>query len=235
MKQVKVILSCEHAVNTIPPAYTHYFKDYKLLLNTHKGLDIGALEIANYLSKSLNSPLFCAIVSRLLIDCNRGLKNQACFSEVSQAFSAVEKNKLIDNYYLPFRQATEQLIQANIIQGYQVWHLSVHSFTPSLNGLIRHTDIGLLYDPKRPTERSVARTWQNLLKQQSNNLQVRLNYPYRGISDGFTTHLRKKYDDKNYLGIEIECKQSLVEQADTLAELTSHLAKTVVLLLQQYY
>jgi hypothetical protein len=38
-------------------------------------------------------------------------------------------------------------------------------------------------------------------------LKVRKNYPYKGISDGLTTSLRKQYTQKNYCGIEIEINQ----------------------------
>ncbi|MGQ3889737.1 N-formylglutamate amidohydrolase [Legionella sp. CNM-1927-20] len=233
MKPIKVILSCEHAVNTIPPAYEHYFKDYQQLLDTHRGLDIGALAIAKHLSKTFNYPLVCATVSRLLIDCNRSLKHKACFSEVSQQFSAQKKEYLIQNYYLPFRQLTEQLIQEAICKGYQVWHLSIHSFTSSLNGTSRTTDIGLLYDPKRSTEQKLARLWQKVLKQHNQHLRVRLNYPYRGTSDGFTTSLRKKYTANDYLGVELECKQSLTEKPDSLAALNTNLAESLTLLFKQ--
>ncbi|MEO8497655.1 MAG: N-formylglutamate amidohydrolase, partial [Planctomycetota bacterium] len=35
------------------------------------------------------------------------------------------------------------------------------------------------------------------------------NYPYQGRSDGFTTELRKKFSAADYLGIEIEVRNSL--------------------------
>ncbi|STX27798.1 N-formylglutamate amidohydrolase [Legionella beliardensis] len=234
MREINVILSCEHAVNTIPPAYNHYFAHHEPLLNSHRGFDIGALDIASYLSNALHSPLICATVSRLLIDCNRSLKHKTCFSEISKACSLEEKNQLIQSYYLPFRQAIEQLIQTSIAKGYQVWHLSIHSFTPILNGISRNTDIGFLYDPKRAAEQRIARHWQYLLKQHDDQLQVRLNYPYRGISDGFTTSLRKKYAAEDYVGLELECKQSLTEQASALAQLNSALVATLLLLEQLY-
>ncbi|STX50308.1 N-formylglutamate amidohydrolase [Legionella busanensis] len=233
MKQIKVILSCEHAVNTVPSAFEHYFRDYQLLLDTHRGLDIGAFAIAKHLSHVFNYPLISATVSRLLIDCNRSLKHKTCFSEISQQFSTEEKEYLIKNYYLPFRQSAEERIQDAIVKGYQVWHLSIHSFTPSLNGVNRTTDIGFLYDPKRPTEQKLARLWQQILKQNHQHLRVRLNYPYRGNSDGFTTSLRKKYAAEDYLGVELECKQSLTEKPHSLAALNTNLVESLTLLLKQ--
>ncbi|WP_419420053.1 N-formylglutamate amidohydrolase [Legionella sp. D16C41] len=232
MKPIRVILSCEHAVNTIPSSYSYHFKDYKQLLTTHRGYDIGALEVANHLNQTLAYPLICATVSRLLIDCNRSLKHKACFSEVSSQFSITEKEYLIQHYYLPYRQTVEQLIQETMADGYQVCHLSVHSFTPNLNGTVRTTDIGLLYDPKRAAEQQLARCWQQLLRQHAKHLKTKLNYPYRGSSDGFTTSLRKKYTAADYLGLELECKQSLTGQKNTLIMLNNVIASTLKLLIK---
>jgi hypothetical protein len=36
---------------------------------------------------------------------------------------------------------------------------------------------------------------------------VRLNYPYRGSSDGLTTHLRRLHRDSDYAGVELEVNQ----------------------------
>jgi predicted N-formylglutamate amidohydrolase len=71
----------------------------------------------------------------------------------------------------------------------------------------RKVDIGLLFDPDRPSEVALC---ENLLLQ----LQVRLpamkiifNEPYKGIEDGLTTHLRTLFPDDDYAGIEIEISQ----------------------------
>jgi hypothetical protein len=39
---------------------------------------------------------------------------------------------------------------------------------------------------------------------------VRRNYPYRGYADGLTTHLRRRYRGRAYIGIEIEVNQKHV-------------------------
>jgi hypothetical protein len=36
---------------------------------------------------------------------------------------------------------------------------------------------------------------------------VRRNYPYVGYSDGLTTYLRTRFDDRQYSGIELEINQ----------------------------
>ncbi len=231
MKAIALILTCEHAVNTIPAEFSASFEEVLSILDTHSAIDFGALSIANYLSATFNCALVKAKVSRLLIDCNRSLNHPNCFSEFSRPYSTEEKKQLIDNYYLPFRQKAEAMIQQKIAQGFQVWHLSMHSFTPLLNGIKRQTDLGLLYDPRRLNEKKLAKAWQQQLKQQS-LLRVRLNYPYLGISNGFVCSLRKQFDEEHYCGLEVETNQSLVSDPANLGKVSELLALTLKTVLE---
>lgn len=216
MKPTILFISCEHAVNHVPEAYLKLFHKHESVLQTHRGIDFGALEIATYLSRTLGSEFTAATVTRLLIDCNRSVSNASCFSEFTQQLSLAEKQQLIDHYYLPYRNQCERLIKAHIDRGHQVFHLSSHSFTPTFNGVTRNAGICLLYDPKRHGEKEVARQWHGLLAQQTPSYRVRMNYPYRGSSDGFTSALRKKYSEKEYLGLELEINQTLVKDEKSL-------------------
>ena len=232
MKPTVLFISCEHAVNTVPPAYLPLFQQHQDLLETHRGKDFGALEIATHLSKTFDCELTVATVSRLLIDCNRSINNAHCFSEITQAFPALDKQKIIDTYYLPYRKKTETIIQNLINSGHQVLHISSHSFTPVFEGITRNAGIGLLYDPKRHGEKEVAREWAGLLNQQTPTYRVRMNYPYSGSSDGFTTTQRKQHPEKDYLGIELEINQTLVKDEESLNAVISALSQSLKELLQ---
>lgn len=229
MKKPTIIISCEHAVNTVPVPYQALFVGYESLLNSHRGIDFGALPIADYLSDALDCDLVSANATRLLIDCNRSLNHRHCFSSVTKKLSSAEKDTLVREFYLPFRQQTEALIAKQIRAGNPVYHLSIHSFTPTLDGQTRNADIGLLYDPKHASEKNLAHRWQQHLRQVDGRLRVKLNYPYRGTSDGFTTALRKQYSANQYAGLEIECNQALVDENQSLAHLACVLAKSLKL------
>lgn len=231
-KKPIIILSCEHAVNSIPPEFTHHFIDHAALLNSHRGIDFGAAAIARHLSHSLNCYLLSSTVSRLLIDCNRTLHQPGCFSEISSNFPDSVKQELIESYYLPYRQQIINEIHIGITEGYQVWHLSMHSFTPIMDGIVREAEIGLLYDPARESEKAMARKWQQLLKSHDKGWRTRLNYPYKGTSDGFTTSLRSQYADSDYLGIEIESNQALTQDASNLARMSHLLERTLLKMLR---
>jgi len=49
---------------------------------------------------------------------------------------------------------------AVLTRGDRVIHVAVHSFTPTLRGVRRNADVGLLYDPARPGELALARRWR---------------------------------------------------------------------------
>ena len=104
-------------------------------------------------------------------------------------------------------------IEKEINDEKEVLHLSIHSFTPELDGIVRNTDIGLLFDPIRKTEKKFCKKWKAEIKQGS-SLRVRNNYPYKGTADGFTTFLRKQFPEK-YRGIELEINQQLLLSAES--------------------
>lgn len=232
MKNIALVISCEHAVNTIPEPFKKAFHNAHDLLNTHRGIDFGALVIAQHLQTVFNCELIAADTSRLLIDCNRSLYHTQCFSEISQGFPLEEKQRIINQYYQPFRQKVLDLIQHHIAVGSQVWHLSIHSFTPVMHDVVRNADIGLLYDSRRSTEKELAQRWQEALKQQAPQYRVRRNYPYTGRSDGFTSMLRKQWSEEKYVGVELESNQALTldeKHVTSLKKAWAETLKTLVL------
>jgi len=235
MKSTVLVISCEHGGNDVPAEYRHLFAQHKDVMESHRAVDFGALDIADKLAQLFNCQHTKTTVSRLLIDCNRSLSNRNCFSEFSRHLPEADKQKLIAEHYLPYRRQTESLIKKHIDQGRQVLHLSIHTFTPELNGISRNAAIGLLYDPSRHGEQEVARLWHELLLAETPAYRVRKNYPYRGNTDGFTSALRQLYSEENYLGFEVENNQALLQDKqsfDQLMHALSHSLKELLLLLQ---
>lgn len=212
-----IVFTCEHAVNTVPKAYQYLFETEPTLLNTHRAIDFGALNAAKTLSKALHAPFIQAQTTRLLIDCNRSLSNSGCFSEITKPLSNAVRQTIIDAYYTPYRQAVLHQLEKTIAAHGSVIHLSMHSFTPIMHGQIRQADLGFLYDPRRAGEKQFVQTLMHSMKQEAPHLRIRRNYPYKGISDGFTTALRKQWSESQYVGIEIEYNQGIIEQFDTIS------------------
>ncbi|GAL91085.1 N-formylglutamate amidohydrolase [Jejuia pallidilutea] len=206
---MKLILTCEHAGNKIPEFYKHYFKPGENVLKTHRGIDLGAFDVFKAL-EPISDWAFYNNKSRLLIELNRSQHHPQLFSEFTRQFSKEEKEKLINLYYLPYRNAVKKAINIYVNQKETVLHVSVHSFTPQLNGVTRNCDIGLLFDSRLQKEKTVAIAFKEKIKALHPNLNVRFNYPYLGKADGFTTFLRKEFP-QYYLGLELEINQNFVK------------------------
>ena len=204
LSTVGLLFSCEHAGNDVPKSYSGLFQKSMKLLESHRGYDLGAYPIAKKLADYFKAPLVATKTTRLLIDCNRSLNRPTLFSEITEGLSRKEKKTIIEKYYTPYREKVKMRAAKYIDSDKSVLHLSIHSFTPVLHGIERGADIGLLYDPKRKKEKQFCKILKECLA--SSNFTVRLNYPYKGASDGLTTTLRKKLG-ADYLGIEIEVNQ----------------------------
>lgn len=206
----KLILSCEHASNAIPKEYVKLFLPYNKLLNSHNGYDIGAeLLFEAFKSQIEVDYSIKGSYSRLLIELNRSLHNSKLFSTITKPLKSSIKAEITDNYYTPYRASIQDKIKENINRGYTVIHLSLHSFTPNLNGVKRIADIGILYNPVNSLEKDLCSAWKLNLKESLPKLTTKLNYPYLGKADGLTTYLRKRFP-MNYLGIELEVKNDLI-------------------------
>jgi predicted N-formylglutamate amidohydrolase len=120
---------------------------------------------------------------------------------------------ILRRWYDPYRRRVRGEVEGRIQAGASVLHLSVHTFTPVLEGRVRDVDVGLLYDPAWGRERAfclrVRRELRRRLRSAS-DVRVRMNQPYQGRSDGLTTALRRDLPEDRYLGIELEINQALV-------------------------
>ncbi|WP_029036216.1 N-formylglutamate amidohydrolase [Salinimicrobium xinjiangense] len=205
---MNLLLTCEHAGNEIPEQYSEYFEGADEVLESHRGYDPGALDLFNRLS---GLAIFCQpyMISRLLVEPNRSLNHPQLFSELTSPMEESEKEDILNDFYLPYRNFIEGKLENYISEGKEILHISVHTFTPVLNGEVRDADIGLLFDPSRDLEAKFCESFRNKFLEQDRNLKVRFNYPYLGIDDGFTTSLRKIFPE-GYLGIELEVNQKFV-------------------------
>lgn len=200
----------------VPDDFASLFRGRWRMLHSHRGYDDGALELAALVAGRFRSLPYAAVITRLLVDLNRSSGNPRRFSEISRRLTAPEREEVMDSYYWPYRREVESRVARLCGEGRSVLHLSVHTFTPLLDSKVRSADIGLLYDPSRRRESLFCRRWKTRITDANNTLKVRFNYPYSGISDGFTTHLRSLFGDEVYLGIELEVNQKYVRGRSTL-------------------
>ncbi len=228
MPELELIISCEHGGHEVPTPYAALLDDSSTELASHRGWDPGALPVAERLASCLSATLFFTTVSRLLIDNNRSLRHRGLFSAISRALPLVDKELIIDRYYLPHRQKIFDAVSTAIAHGKQVLHLAIHSFTPVLAGKVRQADLGLLYDSARINEGLLCQGWQAAIKKARPDLTIRRNYPYRGQSDGLPTWLRGRLPESQYLGIEVEINQARLTNSIDQATIADLLAQTML-------
>jgi predicted N-formylglutamate amidohydrolase len=216
-----LILSCEHAGNEVPENLACLFAAEPTVLETHRGWDLGSWKLAEFLALRLNAPLLGCHTSRLLIEANRSPNSAELFSSFSLVLTDSEKEKLVRDFYLPYRNKIQHLMEE---AAKPVLHLSIHSFTPIWNGVKRSVDIGILFDPERNSETNYSLLLKRELEKNLPHLTIEYNEPYNGTDDGVTTWLRKLYPDSAYTGIEIEVNQKF---ASSLITIQSEMAQSI--------
>ncbi|MDZ7884707.1 MAG: N-formylglutamate amidohydrolase [Mycobacterium sp.] len=209
-----LLITCEHGGNGIPAPFRPLFVQHQGLLDSHRGWDPGALVMAEELAAAFRAPLVASTTSRLLIDLNRSLRHRDVFSPITRAATTTAREQIVEEHYRPYRDEVESQVAQAISSGQRVIHLSSHSFTPELDGVVRQTEVGLLYDPRRPGEVETSTRWQRSLAAVAPQVRVRRNYPYAGKADGLTSHLRTRFPPGDYVGIELEINQRIVLAAD---------------------
>ncbi len=219
-----LLLTCEHGGNDVPPIYAHLFTDAAAVLDTHRGYDLGALNVALRIASQQSAPLVFSTTTRLLIDLNRSMDSPTRLSEFSRVLNETDRAQLVDQFYRPYRENVSRLVRSAIHAGHRVVHVGIHSFTDVMHGITRELDLALLFDTSRPDEVSFCQRCHNAMLPGAHGLRLRFNEPYHGSDDGLTTTLRQHFAPGRYLGLEVEIRQGLLAQTPaqlTIADLLS--------------
>ncbi len=174
-----VILVCEHASPYIPPQLDRLGLSTEAALE-HIAWDIGALALAQNLSKALGATLISAGYSRLLIDLNRPLEAPDSIPQRSEIYDVTGNQHLDeatrqyrrDCLFTPFHQQLCELIDSRVAQGRIVRVVGIHSFTPTYYGKPRALEIGILF------ARAHAYAQQLIDGLAAQDLKVAANEPY---------------------------------------------------------
>lgn len=211
----RILLSCEHASHAVPRALAHVFRAAPLraALRTHRGWDPGAAGVARELARALRAPLHLGRHTRLLADLNRSPHHPRVLGPWARTLTPAARRALLARWHAPWRRAFVRRVRASAAAGRPVLHVSIHSFTPVLDGARRTMHVGLLYDSGRPAERALALALRRELRARRPDWAVALNRPYHGRADGHVTALRRLHAPARYLGIEIETRNDLLRDA----------------------
>lgn len=231
-----LLVTCEHASNRVPAAYAGLGLTAAQLAS-HIAWDPGAGSVARALARRFGCPCHPGRWTRLLVDLNRSERHPKLVARRSfgvvvpgnAGIAPEEIERRTRRFHRPYRRAVLEDVRRIRRRCGACLHLSVHSFAPVVDGRVRRTEIGLLYDPQRTRERRFARTLAPLLRR--GGLHVRLNHPYRGTSDGHTSALRRLHAGAAYAGIEIEMNQKLLRTPAAARSLAATLGEAIAALL----
>jgi predicted N-formylglutamate amidohydrolase len=145
-----IVITCDHASHATPAALGNLGLREEQLLR-HIGWDIGAADIARYLSARFDAPAILSGVSRLVIDCNRSLADPASIPEISDGvtipanarISEEERRQRQERWFLPYHQAVERIVRNRLAAGRPTAIVSVHSMTERMRGQFRPWEIAL--------------------------------------------------------------------------------------------
>ncbi|MEE8119511.1 MAG: N-formylglutamate amidohydrolase [Gammaproteobacteria bacterium] len=177
-----LLLVCDHASKTIPVSLNNLGIEPGKS-ETHIAWDIGAAGLCEKLSEHLGATAVLTTYSRLVIDCNRRLNDPTAFVTVADGTSVPGNENLdqdarcarIENIYQPYHEVIQACLNRQLAANKTPAMLSIHSFTPVLEGLHRPWHIGVMWDrdPRIPVP-----LMHNLAKQ--NGLMIGDNEPYSG-------------------------------------------------------
>lgn len=148
-----ILLVCDHASCRFPASLGDMGLD-PFARRCHLAVDIGAGPLTECLSDSLGVTAVLAQYSRLVVDCNRELLDPGAFLEFgdgilvpgNRRLSQAGKNARAEEIYWPYHRAIEGQIKRLSSIGPAPAFISIHSFTPVLDGESRPWEIGILWD-----------------------------------------------------------------------------------------
>ena len=224
---VPVLLVCDHASHRFPRSLGTMGLDY---LNRHSHVvhDIGAGALVEMLANNLGVTAVLCQYSRLIVDCNRELVDHNAFLKFNDGVDipanhnlrSDEKEKRASEIYWPYHNAIEGQIGRLKDQGINPVFISVHSFSPVINGEARKWEIGVLWDKDSTT----AEFFLSNLGEAG--YFVGDNKPYSGKDpEDFTIDHHAEPNGLPHVGIEI--RQDLIHHSDGIKRISCILQKTI--------
>jgi predicted N-formylglutamate amidohydrolase len=213
-----VLVVCDHASNFVPHDLGSLGVG-EARMRDHIAWDIGAGDLARSLAGELGAWALLCGNSRLVVDCNRRLDDPSVFPVRSdgvvvpgnRGLSATEREQRANRFYWPYHHAIrDQLCVLEAVRAAPAV-ISVHSFTPAMNGVDRPWHVGALYDK----DDRVADAFLAVMGQAS-GVVVGDNQPYSGRDAAdFTLDHHAEAEGLPHLAIEV--RQDLIDTPEGVA------------------
>ncbi len=153
LSEQPVLLVCDHASCRFPASLGDMGLD-PFARRCHLAVDIGAGALTEQLAASLGFTSVLAQYSRLIVDCNRELMDPGAFLQFgdgvlipgNRSLGQADKDLRAEAIYWPYHDAIKQQIERLTNIGSAPAFVTVHSFTPVMDGVARPWQMGVLWD-----------------------------------------------------------------------------------------
>ncbi len=222
-----ILLVCDHASLRFPASLGTMGLD-PAARRCHLALDIGVGSLTERLAGSLGVTAVLCQYSRLIVDCNRQLMDPGAFLEFGDGvvitgnrnLHQAEKDARANEIYWPYHNAIDGQIERLQSKNISPVLISLHSFTPVLNGESRTWEMGVLWD----TDRITAEIFVHDLREVG--YLVGDNEPYSGKAlQDFTIDHHAEKIGLPHVGIEI--RQDLIHHDDGVDAIAEVMQKVI--------
>ena len=217
-----VIIVCDHASNAMPRAAKNLGLDVTAR-KMHIAWDPGTAHIGRYLARVLNAPLQLANYSRLVVDLNRGEDHADCMRDTSdhvkipgnKGLNAAQRQARLDDIYWPYHNEITRQLDAVLARGKVPLLLSIHSFTPEMDGAHRPWHIGVMWNRQQKLSKQLVKN----LRSDNPALVIGENKPYslKGPAGGKNT-IERHCESRGLPYLIVEFRQDLVGGSKAEAE-----------------
>ena len=196
----------------------------------HIAIDIGIEALGTRLSQRLDAPFIWQTYSRLVVDCNRRPDEAGWIAAISD-HTAVPGNRDLDEsdrqarhdaIYAPYHQAIGHALDRRADRQPPITLVSLHSFTPFMNGARRPWDIAVLHDGHND---AFARKVLQFL-QADGSWVVGDNEPYR--MDAVDHTIPHHAFARGLPYIELEMRQDLLADPQTFLRIADTLERVLL-------
>lgn len=222
------LLLGDHAGNRVPQRLgTLGLRPEELV--RHIACDIGVGELGRSLSRMLDAPFVEQRYSRLVVDCNRSIGFADSIAAVSDGtvipgndcLASDAAGQRYTEIFHPYHDEIARMIDDRMALGRPTILVSLHSFTPVMDGKARPWDIGVLYESG---DIRFARTMLIELER-AGDWCIGDNEPYRMDETDFTVPRHAYANALPY--VELEIRQDHLRTTDGMEYVGRYLASTL--------
>jgi len=228
----EVLIVCDHAGMAIPKKLGRLSLPKNLnLADQHIAVDIGAKQLSLKVAQNLGATFIWQNYSRLVIDCNRPLRSSQSICPESDGItipgnlglSVDEIHARIHEIFLPYDQLCCQAASKDDLR----LIISIHSFTPKLQGFERPWNISFLFNEGEVYARKMA----SFISACEPELNIGFNEPYQvdELSDWFVI---KYAEPKKIPQILIEIRNDQLRDLSNIDEWAQRISNASIKMLE---